>query len=182
MSVSLADIQQSLRALSDASLLHKYQHNQLSTSADPYAHLELMARGLEIPPKLPPQDASEPPPDAQDLGPLALLMRAFTPTEAHILQARLQAEGIFACVADGQLLQTNPLWSVALGWVRILVAQQHLEAAQAVCKSLAQGDFALDSEWDTTVMCPSCEHTFQTANQARFQCTHCGHEWSSNNL
>jgi len=84
--------------------------------------------------------------DLAGMGRLALLARLLEPVQAYILQGRLQAEGIPAFVADGQLVQTNPLWTFALGGVRLLVPEHLLGPAQAVLAALEQGRYALDED------------------------------------
>lgn len=84
--------------------------------------------------------------DLAGMGPLALLTRALEPVQAHILQARLQAEGIPVFIADEGLVQTNPLWTMALGGVRVMVPEQLLQRAQEVMRALQEGRYALDED------------------------------------
>jgi len=84
--------------------------------------------------------------DLAGMGRLVLLARVLEPVQAHILQGRLQAEGIPVFVADGQLVQTNSLWTFALGGVRVLVPELLLARAQAVMTALEQGRYALDED------------------------------------
>lgn len=65
------------------------------------------------------------------------------PTLAHIVQGCLAAAGIPAVVADDNLVQTNLLWTTAVGGVRILVPQQHMDDAKAVIAAFERGEFAL---------------------------------------
>src|SRR6201986_115815 len=80
------------------------------------------------------------------MGSLVLRAGVLEPVQAHILQGRLQAEGIPVFVADGGLVQTNPLWTMALGGVRVLVPQHLLGQAKAVMAALAEGRYALDED------------------------------------
>jgi hypothetical protein len=80
------------------------------------------------------------------MGRLVLLARVLEPVQAHILQGRLQAEDIPVFVADGGLVQTNPLWTMALGGVRVLVPEHLLGRAQAVMAALEEGRYALDED------------------------------------
>lgn len=84
--------------------------------------------------------------DLAGMGSLALLARVLEPIEAHILQGRLQAEGIPVFVADGQLVQTNLLWTLAMGGVRLLVPAHLLGRAQEVLTALREGRYALDED------------------------------------
>jgi len=72
------------------------------------------------------------PRELEGMGPLALLARVLDPMQAHILQGRLQAEGIPVFVADAQLVQTNSLWTFALGGVRVMVPRHLLARAHEV--------------------------------------------------
>lgn len=84
--------------------------------------------------------------DLAGMGPLALLARLLEPVQAYILQGRLQAEGIPVFLADSQLLQTNPLWTMAVGGVRVMVPEQLLGQAQEVMRALQEGRYALDED------------------------------------
>ncbi len=84
--------------------------------------------------------------DLTGMGSLVLLARVLEPLQAHILQGRLQAEGIPVLVADGGLVQTNPLWTMALGGVRLLVPEHLLTRARAVLAALEEGHYALDED------------------------------------
>jgi hypothetical protein len=84
--------------------------------------------------------------DLTGMGSLVLLARVLEPVQAHILQGRLQAEGIPVFVADGGLVQTNPLWTMALGGVRVLVPEHLLGRAQEVLTALGEGRYALDED------------------------------------
>ncbi len=70
----------------------------------------------------------------------------FDPLQAHIVRARLEAEGITARLADEHLLQLHHLLAPAVGGVRVLVPATQAAAAQAVIAALADGAFALDDE------------------------------------
>lgn len=86
------------------------------------------------------------PEELKGQGPLALLTRELEPMRAYILQGLLQAEGIPCFIADGQLVQTNSLWTFALGGVRVMVPQRLLAQAQAVLTALKEGRYALDED------------------------------------
>ena len=45
-------------------------------------------------------------------------------TDAHIALGRLQAEGIEAQLADQHLVQTDWLYSIAVGGIRLLVPEE----------------------------------------------------------
>lgn len=74
--------------------------------------------------------------------------RYLVPMDARLAQGCLVAAGIPAVLADEQLLQANLLLAPAVGGVRILVPQEHLQEAEAVLEALKRGDFALDEDAD----------------------------------
>ena len=74
--------------------------------------------------------------------------RYLEPMEARLAQGCLEASGIPAVLADDQLVQTNMLLAPALGGVRILVPQDHLQQAEAVLEALRRGEFALGEDAD----------------------------------
>lgn len=68
------------------------------------------------------------------------------PLQAHIVRARLEAEGIAARLADAHLLQLHPLLAPAVGGVRVLVPAAQAAAARAIIAALADGAYALDDD------------------------------------
>ncbi|MES2130201.1 MAG: DUF2007 domain-containing protein [Pseudomonadota bacterium] len=76
--------------------------------------------------------------------------RYFVPTEAHIVQGCLAASGVPAVVADANLVQTNSLWTAALGGVRILVPESFLAQAQAIIAAFERGDYQLNENDDVS--------------------------------
>jgi len=87
----------------------------------------------------------------EDGGDLRLLARFLNPTDAFILQGRLQAEGVRAVVADAQLVQTHSLLAIAVGGARVLVPLSQLAEARDIHAALERGDYALDDEDDETI-------------------------------
>src|SRR5438067_8927369 len=74
--------------------------------------------------------------------------RYLVPMEARLAQGCLEASGIPAVLADDNLVQTNILLAPALGGVRILVPQDHLQQAEAVLEALRRGEFELGEDAD----------------------------------
>ena len=74
--------------------------------------------------------------------------RYLVPMEARLAQGCLEASGIPAVLADDNLVQTNILLAPALGGVRILVPQAHLQQAESVLEALRRGEFELGEDAD----------------------------------
>ncbi len=54
--------------------------------------------------------------------------------QAEIARGRLQAEGIHSHLADQNLVQTDWLYSIAVGGIKLQVADEHAEQALAILK------------------------------------------------
>lgn len=74
--------------------------------------------------------------------------RYLVPMDASLAQGCLVAAGIPAVLADAHLMQAHMLLAPALGGVRILVPQEHVQEAQAVLEAFRRGEFALDEDAD----------------------------------
>jgi hypothetical protein len=74
--------------------------------------------------------------------------RYLIPMEASLVQGCLVASGVPAVLADAHLVQTDLLLAPAMGGVRILVPQEHLQQARAVLVAFQRGEFALDEDAD----------------------------------
>lgn len=76
---------------------------------------------------------------------------------AHILQARLEDEGITAHIHDDNIMTMNPLLNIAVGGVKIRVDEPDVEKA---LKIIAEIDNApMTNEQDETIICPKCQST-----------------------
>jgi len=140
------DAQAVLARLDDAELLNRVQHRMLSDEAHAMGLAEIQRRGLPMP-QIDPED-EEPASDEPYLGDMVLLVRQLDPTEAHLLAGLLQSMGIAAQAGDTQLVQTNSLWSIALGGANVRVPASQLEEAQAIHAAFLRGDFKLDEDVD----------------------------------
>ena len=76
------------------------------------------------------------------------IARYLDPMEASLVQGCLVASNIPAVLADAHLMQAHMLLGPALGGVRILVPQEHLQEALAVLEAFQRGEFALDEDAD----------------------------------
>lgn len=75
-----------------------------------------------------------------------LLRSHFSPIEARLEAMLLMSEGLDVQVFDENIVLTNPLYTPAVGGVRLMVAEQDLAAARLVLEKFAQGDYAVDEE------------------------------------
>ncbi len=66
------------------------------------------------------------------------------PIEAHLACGRLLSEGIDAHLGDEHLAVANWEWRLAIGGVKLRVADGDVERAQTVLQALDAGDYALD--------------------------------------
>src|SRR5262245_21514175 len=89
------------------------------------------------------EETELPPPDGGDLVTAARFAEVW---EAHIFRARLEAEGIFATVADEHLVTANWFLSGAVGGVRVQVREKDLAAAREVEAAMRRGDYAIVDE------------------------------------
>jgi putative signal transducing protein len=70
------------------------------------------------------------------------------PIEAHLARGRLQSEGIDAHLGDEHLAMANWEWRLAVGGVKLRVAERDAERARAVLRAMDAGEYALDSDGD----------------------------------
>ena len=61
-------------------------------------------------------------------------------TDAHIAMGRLAAEGIDAWLADEHLVQTDWLYSVAVGGIKLQVRPEDAEQARTILATDYSGD------------------------------------------
>ncbi len=135
-------LQEFFSNLTDEELIARVRSG-LTTEAHAIACHELTVRGLEPPPAEEPKEPTEP-----YLGDLVLLARNLKPTEAHILASCLAAAGIHAVTGDTNTVQTNSLWSIALGGAKVRVPQTQWLEAKQVLKAFRRGDFSLSDDFD----------------------------------
>ncbi len=137
------------RDFSDEELLRRWRSGSLTEAAQKTALAELTARGIRPPPVAaqPESTAAQP---TVSTGPveLATVATFSTPFEAHVLRAQLEAEGLFAVVADEHLVGTNQLWRSALGGVRVQVGSEFLAQAKEIMAATQEGAFNLAQDED----------------------------------
>lgn len=152
MTITRESLSEQFQRLRDEELLGLFQSGDLIDLAKEVAAEELRRRGVEVAkPATEANTASE-----QELGSgdnatsgggdLVLVARLFTPVEAHMLQSRLEAEGVPAVVADDQIVGVNPLLTMAVGGVRVLVSEADFERAREIVSAIERGDYRLDEQ------------------------------------
>lgn len=87
-----------------------------------------------------------------------ITVRAFnTAIEAHIVQNRLEGEGIASYIMDENIVTLDPLLNFAVGGIRLQVNKEDLEKAKQV---LSEIDAApITNEQDEAITCPNCQST-----------------------
>jgi hypothetical protein len=70
------------------------------------------------------------------------------PIEAHLARGRLQSEGIHAHLGDEHLAMANWEWRLAVGGVKLRVADRDAERARTVLRAMDAGEYALDADSD----------------------------------
>ncbi len=83
-----------------------------------------------------------------DAGDFETVAQFLDPIEAQLACSCLEAAGVPATVADANLVQTNSLWAIAVGGVRVRVAASRLAEAREVLAAFDRGDFALPEGCD----------------------------------
>ena len=79
---------------------------------------------------------------------MKVVARFFVPTDAFMLKACLESNGIDAIVADANLVQANVFLTTAVGGVRVLVPDAQLERAQEILRAYEAGEYRLDDDFD----------------------------------
>jgi hypothetical protein len=150
MTITRESLLERFQLLSDDELLALFQSGDLIDMAKDVAAAEMRRSGVDpakpaAAPQAPSDDtlasADE---DTSAGGDLVLIARVFTPIEAHMLQSRLEAEGVPAVVADAHIVQANPFLTMAVGGVRVLVPESQVERAREIMQAIERGDYALD--------------------------------------
>lgn len=127
------------------------------------------------------------------------------PTEAHILKGRLEAEGIPCFLGDEHIIAAQPLYSVAVGGVKLQVTEGDAEEALEMLARIQGGtsEYILDDSielaspsqvYQDVDTCPICESKNISAKgffggvlgislpfvSQRYGCPDCGYTWKEN--
>ena len=141
------DLIEAFRGFSDEYILERLQADDLTEAARGVAELELIGRGIDLPRRQPAVTKSSPERKIVRVE-FITIARFLIPMDAHILRGRLEAQGVPAIVADGNLTQTNGLLSVAVGGARVQVPVPYVAEAISVIAALRSGAFALRENED----------------------------------
>lgn len=119
------------------------------------------------------------------------------PEEAHMLRLRLEAGGVPAYIQDENMVQTDWLYSNAIGGVRVQIEEEDADRAKEILQ-----DPGIEGEPVGTPACPKCSSTDTAPDElprrisflsmllagipflmskTRWKCTHCGHVWNERN-
>ena len=154
MTITRQSLLERLQLLSNEELLALFHSGDLIDMAKEVAADELRRRGVDLakPAAALPADAdSEKTSGSGDQGTsaggdLVLIARLFTALDAHLLQSRLEVEGVPTVVVDDNIVQTNPFLTLAVGGVRVFVPESHAERAREIARAIERGDYALDDQ------------------------------------
>ncbi|MCL4744645.1 MAG: DUF2007 domain-containing protein [Burkholderiaceae bacterium] len=67
-----------------------------------------------------------------------------TPFEAHLARGLLQAEGLQATIADEHMISVNAALTYAVGGVRLLVREPHVQRALSILAARQRGEYRID--------------------------------------
>lgn len=118
------------------------------------------------------------------------------PLEAQLACSRLEAEGIRAAVADANVIGIDPMYSAALGGVKVVVDEADAQNARALLAEDHSADAEQAAE-QSLVSCPRCASPENTpvrsallaiasflllgyplaARKKQVECQTCGHRW-----
>lgn len=114
-------------------------------------------------------------------------------TEAFVLVAKLEAEGIKSFLKNEHLLSTQQFLSNAVGGLEVQVAEEDLEKARAILKSMELEKTAAEElpagltkgYAKVLVYCPECESSHVYRKKGSFfslgakehVCADCHHKW-----
>jgi hypothetical protein len=68
------------------------------------------------------------------------------PIEAHVARGLLMSEGVEAHLGDEHLALANWEWRLAVGGVKLRVADRDAARAQRILRAMEAGDYALDDD------------------------------------
>ncbi len=98
---------------------------------------------------------------------LVTVARYDSSIQAHIVKAHLEGHGLVCFVFDEHIVDMNPLYSNAIGGVKIKVREKDSEEALELVQALDKKPYT--DENDTVIACPNCgsEEYFKDFNSMR---------------
>lgn len=82
------------------------------------------------------------------------LVRSFQySSEAQIFSGKLESEGIEIYLRDNNIVDSNPIWSNAVGGVKLFVRSEDFEKANIILSDVSQFSF---DENNKLLKCPDC--------------------------
>lgn len=75
--------------------------------------------------------------------------------EAHNLKNRLEVEDIKAYIFDEHLIGLNPLYSNAIGGIKVNIAESDTEQALSILQSIENLEYLIDK--NDSLHCPNCD-------------------------
>jgi hypothetical protein len=74
-------------------------------------------------------------------------------SEALIYKGKLESEGIEVYISDNNIVDSNPLYSNAVGGIKLFVKEEDLEKAQLILSEVSK--YSID-ENNLLIKCPKC--------------------------
>src|SRR3546814_10934133 len=103
---------------------------------------------------------------AHDRGSMFTTVAHYTdPIEAHLARGRLLSEGIDAHLGDEHLAMANWEWRLAVGGVKLRVADRDAERARAVLNAMDAGEYALAADSDEQRESTEARHVGETQDR-----------------
>lgn len=134
-----AELAERFRDMDDEELTLRYATVDLTPLARQLMAAELQTRGLALPEIALADATGDSGTQHEDFVEIAALLSM---TEAHVLRARLEIEGIRAVVADEHLTQAYNIIAPALGGARIRVPVSQREQAREVIARIQAGEYS----------------------------------------
>ena len=157
ISLSPDQLQQRYAEMNDATLVALVQNDGLAQNAREIAINELSSRGItltqnqsiaEVEVASEKNDEMDLDSYASGMDSLTEVARFMVPIDAHILEARLHADGILAWATNTNTAQALTHLTLALGGVQVMVPSHLLEDARDIMRRLEAGEFALHDDYE----------------------------------
>jgi len=131
------------RNISDEELISMWASGTLTELARDVAARELRGRGVDLDRLRERPAERESTPEAATSG-FVTVYRTMSLSQAQLLRARLEVEGIPPYVADEHTVQTDQLLAPAMGGFRVRVPRETVAEARQLLSWIEAGDFALE--------------------------------------